>query len=202
MTRSAPGRERAVLLLLGLAGAVVTLAAGAPVWVRAQVRTAVGVAEVVADGRSAAPVATALGLVGLAAVLASLIGRRFARTVAALLLLAAGAGVVTASARVPGEAAAAVAGPARQAASVTSAEISGLRVAPWPWVSAGGGVLLVLAGTGVVLRSRRWATPARASRFERDAAIVRAAGPGAGPTAAEDPAATWDELSRGSDPTR
>jgi uncharacterized membrane protein (TIGR02234 family) len=188
--------ERGLLLLAGAAGSVVALAAGAPTWVSGAVVIVTGDATVVADGRSAAPVATALALVSLAAVVASLLGRRLARYVAALVLVAGGAGVIASSVSVVTDPATALAAPARAVSGTTTVELDGdPAVAPWPVVSAAGGVLVVLAGAGTIVRARRWAAaPAGSARHERDASRTV--------DVQDDPAAAWDSLSHGDDPTR
>lgn len=194
------GRERGTLLLIGSAGAVLALAAGAPTWVSGLVATATGDTAIVAGGRDAAPVATALALVSLAAVVASMIGRRVARTIAALVLVAGGVGVAATSIAVVTGPATALAAPARTASGTTTVSLDGEpSVAPWPVVSAAGGVLVVLAGVGIAARAGRWQRASTASdRYERDASrtVDALLDP------AQDPAAAWDSLSHGEDPTR
>jgi uncharacterized membrane protein (TIGR02234 family) len=192
------GRGRGPLLLAAAAGAVLALAAGAPTWVTGSVRTATGTAAVVAGGRDAAPVATALALVSLAAVVASTLGRRLARTAAAVVLVLGGAGTVLTSLAVATAPQDALTAPARAASGTTGVTLRGEpSVRPWPVVSAAGGGLVLLAGAGVLVGSRRWARAAApvpaSARHERDAS--RAA-PG------DDPAAAWDSLTHGEDPTR
>ncbi|NAZ75970.1 TIGR02234 family membrane protein [Kineococcus sp. T13] len=195
-------RERGRLLLAGAAGAVAALAAGAPTWVSGAVQTATGTARVVADGRSAAPVATALALVGLAAVVAGALGRRVARALAAAVLLVAGVGVALSSAAVATSPQAALAAPARAASGRTEVQVDEeVRVRPWPLVSAAGGGLLALAGAGVLVRSRRWQQVPATSRYERGATRAGVRGAPSAPRAAEDPAAAWDSLTHGEDPT-
>ncbi|WP_432515305.1 Trp biosynthesis-associated membrane protein [Kineococcus sp. SYSU DK001] len=190
-----PRDRRGPLLLLAAAAAVLALAAGAPTWVSGQVVTVTGDTAVAADGRQAAPVATALALVALAAVVASTLGRRAARAVAALVLVLAGAGVVAASAGVLTSPRTALAAPARAASGTTQAELDGDPVLrPWPVVSAAGGVLVAVAGLGVLAGARRGGTATASARHERDARR-EVAGP------REDPAAAWDSLSHGEDPT-
>ncbi|ABS04432.1 Trp biosynthesis-associated membrane protein [Kineococcus radiotolerans] len=196
------GRGRGPLLLTGAAGAVLALAAGAPTWVTGSVPTATGTAAVVATGRDGAPAATALALVSLAAVVASTLGRRLARTVAALVLVLGGAGTVLASLAVATAPQDALAAPARAASGTTGAVLAGEpSVRPWPVVSAAGGALVLVAGAGVLLRSRRWAREgdpaATSTRHERDATRIRTA-----PAPGDDPAAAWDSLTHGEDPTR
>nr|WP_240895136.1 Trp biosynthesis-associated membrane protein [Kineococcus siccus] len=178
--------------MLGLAGAVVVLAAGAPTWVAGRVAATTGDTAVLADGRTAAPLATALGLVALAAVVAVTIGRRVARVLAAAALLLAGVGVVVASLGALTSPEEALSSPARAASGRSTAAVTGADVAPWPVVSAAGGVLVGVAGLGVLARGRRWST---STRHERDAVVLVPASP------AEDPAAAWDSLTHGEDPT-
>ncbi|MEZ0493010.1 Trp biosynthesis-associated membrane protein [Kineococcus sp. TBRC 1896] len=191
--------RRGPLLLLAALGAVAALGAGAPTWVSGRAATATGTAAVLAAGRDAAPVATALALVSLAAVVASTLGRRAARLVAALVLVAGGAGVLAASTGPVRDPAAALAAPARAASGTTEARVqAGVDVAPWPVVSAVGGGLVALAGGGLVLGARRREAPRTAGRYDRDARP----GSGAPAPARQDPAAAWDALSHDEDPTR
>lgn len=190
------GRERGTLLLAAAAGAVLALAAGAPTWVSGTTDTTTGTAQVLAGGRGAAGVATALALVSLAAVVATSIGRRVARTVAALVLVLGGLGVAAGSVAVVADPGAALSGPARAASGRTAATVDGVSLTAWPVVSAVGGALTATAGVGVLVRGRRWAT---SNRHERDAATVDVR---AAPTPSEDPAAAWDSLTHGDDPTR
>ena len=193
-------RERGTLLLAAAAGAVLALAAGAPTWVRGTTATTTGTSDVLAGGRDAAGVATALALVSLAAVVATTIGRRVARTVAALVLVLGGLGVVVGSLAVVTDPAAALSAPARAASGQTSAPVDDVDLTPWPVVSAVGGVLTAVAGVGVLLRGRRWTA---STRYERDAAgETGPASTAPAPSPAQDPAAAWDSLTHGDDPTR
>ncbi|NAZ88831.1 Trp biosynthesis-associated membrane protein, partial [Kineococcus indalonis] len=157
----APG----AVLLLGAAGAVAALAAGAPSWVEGAVATAAGVREVSAAGRQAGAAATALALVSLAAVVACSLGRRVARALAAVVLLLAGAGVVAASAAALSSPEDALAAPARQVSGRTDPQLQRVGTSAWPVVSVAGGVLAGAAGGAALLRGRRWSA---SSRHERD----------------------------------
>ncbi|WP_432498122.1 Trp biosynthesis-associated membrane protein [Kineococcus gypseus] len=217
------GRGRGPLLLAGVGGALLALAAGAPAWVDGAVQTAAGAREVVATGRQAGAAATALALVALAAVVACSLGRRVARALAALVLVAAGAGVAASAASVLLSPQAAISAPARQVSGRSDPQVLRADARAWPAVCALGGALAAAAGAGVLVRGRSWSA---SSRHERDAAApagpptgaaagARAAagtaapargeqapaGGGAAP-AAGDPAAAWDSLTRGEDPTR
>lgn len=61
---------------------------------------------------------------------------------------------------------------------------------PWPWVALLAGVLTLVHGALVALTARRW--PRTGRRYQP----VRTA-----PADADDPAAAWDRLSQGDDPT-
>ena len=67
-------------------------------------------------------------------------------------------------------------------------------MSPWPAVAAVVGAVLALVGLGVLVTSGRWPGPSRkyeAVRFEH-----------ADDGAPLDAVDSWDELSRGDDPTR
>ncbi|WP_432533337.1 Trp biosynthesis-associated membrane protein [Kineococcus arenarius] len=194
-------RGRAPVLLTAAAGAVVALAAGAPTWVLGRAETAAGLREVAAAGRTAAPVATALALVALAAVVACSLGRRTARTLAAVVLLLAGVGVAVSAGAVLTSPQPALSAAARAVSGRSDPQLQQVRTRPWPLVCAAGGALCAAAGAAALVRGRAWSAP---SRHERDAAAVlpaSSARASAAP-APEDPAAAWDSLSRGDDPTR
>ncbi|MGI4896078.1 MAG: Trp biosynthesis-associated membrane protein [Janthinobacterium lividum] len=191
--------KRATLLLLGAVGAVLALAAGAPTWVSGSVRTASGTTDVLANGRDAAPVATALALVSLAAVVASTLGRRLARTIAAIVLLLGGIGVVVSSVSAFSSPGSALTGMAREASGRTNAVADDAATRPWPLVSGAGGLLVTVAGLGVLLRGGRWSS---STRYERDATTHVVVSASRTQSPSEDPAAAWDSLTHGEDPTR
>ncbi|SEB77031.1 Trp biosynthesis-associated membrane protein [Microbacterium hydrocarbonoxydans] len=72
--------------------------------------------------------------------------------------------------------------------------VAGIQLSPWPVVTLVGWVLLLAASVVVLLTWRRWKSGGR--RYRTDAAHVEAS---AGPVDAID---SWDDLSRGTDPTR
>lgn len=171
MGAGAPPRRRRVgsravatlAVLLG-AGAVV-LAAGRP-WFSTTVVGLPGPDLVTTTGRSVAPGAPALGLVAAAGAIVLATSGRAVRTVVAVLLALAGAGIVAASV-----------GPLRDPSGAlepvvaTATGTTGGFVAfvahgtPWPLVSVVGGVLVAAGGVLAVVRGRRWSGPSQ--RFER-----------------------------------
>jgi hypothetical protein len=71
--------------------------------------------------------------------------------------------------------------------TAVSALVTSLSVSPWPWLAAGLGSLAALLGLVTLVTARRWPGPTR--RYE------------SAPITDDSPAASWDALSRGSDPT-
>jgi uncharacterized membrane protein (TIGR02234 family) len=208
-------RARAALAVaIGLAGLALLLvaAAGTARWV-----TAVplnpdlpGTSRVPLKGSTLVPAAVPLALVGVAGVIAAAVAGRVARGVlrltAAVLVVAAGVGIVALTAGAlthPGHAVRS-AERARQANATAAADTSGIG-----WFATAGGVALVAAG-GVAIRYRRsW--PGLAARYDRAGETGETgetgerddAGDVAGTGRARPPAAsTWDALERGEDPTR
>ncbi|PSL39497.1 putative membrane protein (TIGR02234 family) [Labedella gwakjiensis] len=152
-----------------------------------------------ATGESAAPALAALGLAGLAAGAALSIAGRLFRVVLGSLVGLIGASVVLsavlaiidpiASSSSAISTATGIAGRDSIAAVVDSVDTS-----PWPALGVVVGALLVLIGVVVVATAGRWPGPSR----KYDAVRFEHADDGA-PLDAVD---SWDELSRGDDPTR
>lgn len=184
-------REPAAAVLLDLVGAaLVLLAAGRP-WARGVLEQAplppVGLAP---SGRNLAPVAAALGLVGLAGVVALLATRGAGRVATGVLLVLAGAAVMAASVHVGLDLPRAVRPAAERISGVPGASVAGIRMTIWPRVSAVGGALLCGAGVLTAVRGRRWTT--LSARYDA---------PGTDRPVGPEPAAIWDALDRGEDPT-
>ena len=159
-------------------------------------------------GTVAAPALSALALAGLALAAALAIAGPAFRVVLGVLQLVLGASVVLAAATALGDPvragsslvsdATAIAGQESVAALVASSSSTA-----WPVVALVCGVLTALLGAVVLVTVRRWpdARRKRASRFEP----VDAHGHGASTLETEDgtidPVVSWDDLSRGDDPT-
>lgn len=189
-------REVALALALCLAGGALVLVAAARTWAALEVpapaplpgrRTELQGGDLVAGLR-------ALGLLGLAGIAALAATRRTGRVVVGVLLLLAGAAVVTLTAGVLTDVGAAAAGKAQVPAGAD------LDTSGWPLAAVLGGLLLGLAGLLAALRGRHWAalsaryqTPSARSAGDRSAASeVRVPGE----------VEAWDALDRGEDPTR
>jgi hypothetical protein len=152
-----------------------------------------------ATGEAAAPALAALGLAGLAAGAAlGIAGRVFRVILGALVILIGGSVLLSAvlaiadpidSASSAISTATGIAGADSVAGVVASVEVS-----PWPAFAAVVGGVLALVGLGVLLTAGRWPGPSRkyeAVRFEH-----------ADDGSPLDAVDSWDELSRGDDPTR
>jgi hypothetical protein len=197
-------RQRLLCVLGIVAGAGLTLLTTGRVWVRQDVTDVPGVRLVTATGVQAASGVTALALVAGAGAVALLVAGRLAARLAGLVVTLAGVGVVVSAAVValdPRSAAApAVPGVTGRAGPLADpATASG-----WVWVALVAGLLVVAAGALAAARAPAWSVPGR--RFDQPSGEAPRGGgplrPGPGDrTAAEDPVAAWDALSRGDDPT-
>lgn len=193
MTSANRRRELGVVIICSLIGASAVLLAGGVTWgrVRLVVGEALPVVPVEFSGREAAPLAVALGLLGLAGAAALAATRGLVRRGVGVLLLVAGVAVAVDAVRAGGRlgALATQASPGSVAETTTSTG--------WSWLAVIGGVLLAGAGLASALRGGRWR--AMSQRYEAPGA-ERATARHAAADAA-DPDAAWRALDRGEDPT-
>ncbi len=152
-------------------------------------------------GTAALPVLAPLGLAALALGLALTIVARVLRYVFGAIAVAIGVLLLTLTWPV------AVAPPVTAVASTVTettglsgteavaALVAGIAVTPWPWVTVVAAVLLVLGGVWTLVTAHRWKGAGR--RYRTDAA------PATGPASSRphDAIDSWDDLSRGTDPT-
>lgn len=184
-----PARERMTTVLgVLLAGALAVLAS-TQTFASA---TITGAREpVVVAGQAAAPSLAPLGIVALALGIALTIAGRVARIVLGVVLVLLGAGIIAAAFPNVVDDSVGTRGAITAVTGVT--DVTGLVLSrsgtAWPVVAVIAGVLALLLGLVVLVRSRRWTTGGR--RFRADAPVVRRT----------DPVSEWDALSRGSDPT-
>ncbi|MFF5424205.1 MULTISPECIES: TIGR02234 family membrane protein [unclassified Streptomyces] len=189
-------RSLAAALLLGALGATVVLLSSGQIWAEGTASVGGGTVPVEAQGGTVTGVPTALAIVGLAALVAVFAVRRAGRTLVAALLALSGAGAALAAFLGASDRAALDAEAARISGD-TAAAVAGLTHTAWPYVTAGGAVLILLAGIVALRFGTSW--PAMGGRYER------AAGPRAARTARpadpERPEELWKALDRGEDPT-
>ena len=158
--------------------------------------TRVQTPDVSVPGSDAATAVTALALVALAAALAASIAGRIARIVIAVLLAAAGIGISAASLTVIAN----PAGAASAAIGEATGQIGGeaaVGITVFPYLGAAAGVLLLLTAVWLLAAGRSWA----ASKKYVPATERQADGMPSDRAGSVDEIDSWDQLSRGNDPT-
>jgi uncharacterized membrane protein (TIGR02234 family) len=201
----APRRSFAFALLLGIAGAALTLYAATRTWsLRVIVRPGLPDLRTARTGATDFPLLVGLALVALAGAGALLATRGLIRRIVGGLLAATGAGLILQ----------AITG--RLGLDVGRA---GAAATLWPIACVLGGAMIVVGGLAAATQGHRW--PTMGARYERRTVPPPPTDPGAnsrplataGPHRAEtskdhpaDPApvdnrAAWDALDRGDDPT-
>ncbi|WP_030748278.1 TIGR02234 family membrane protein [Streptomyces griseus] len=189
-------RSLALALLLGALGATVVLLSAGQIWAEGTASVAGGSVPVEADGGTVTGVPTALAIVGLAALVAVFAVRRAGRTLVAGLLALSGAGAALAAFLGASDSDALDAEAARISGD-TAAAVAGLTHTAWPYVTAGGALLILLAGLFALRFGKSW--PAMGGRYERSGAPRTPRRAAAGdPDRPED---LWKALDRGEDPT-
>lgn len=187
-------------------GAVLALVASGRVWATVELIGGLGQgtgSTVDVRGSDVVPVAPALSLVALAALLAVPATRRWGRRVVGGVLAATGAGLA-------GSTLVTVVDLRRRVVRwIELGDVSGtldsLSAHPWwPALTVLAGVAVVASGLAVVVRGPRW--PAMGARYERPVRPAARNGSASSEavepsTATERPAETWDALDRGEDPT-
>ncbi|MER7112123.1 TIGR02234 family membrane protein [Streptomyces sp. NPDC000229] len=200
-TAAASGGRRslAAALLLGAAGAAVVLLASGQTWAEGTVAVGGGSVPLDATGGDITGVPTALAIVGLAALVAVLAVRRAGRFLVSLLLTLSGAGAAVAAYLGASDSAALD----EKAASTTgdaAARVAALTHTAWPYVTAAGALLILLAGLLALRHGRTW--PAMSGRYERDGGPRARKSTGtAAPGDPDRPEDLWKALDRGEDPT-
>ncbi|MFJ9177884.1 TIGR02234 family membrane protein [Streptomyces sp. NPDC102360] len=188
-------RSLAVALLCGAAGAAIALLASRQEWCSGVAAVAGGKLPLTAKGSDVTGVPAALAIVGLAALVAVFAVRKVGRVLVAVLLALSGAGAVAAAVLGAGDSAA-LDEKAAQAAGDASATIHALSNTAWPYVSAVGGALILIAGILAVVYGAAW--PSMGGRYERSGAPRPRRAKAVDP---ERPEELWKALDRGEDPT-
>ncbi|MFF9686334.1 TIGR02234 family membrane protein [Streptomyces sp. NPDC014623] len=191
-------RSLAAGLLLGAAGATVVLLASGQTWAEGEAAVGGGALPLSADGQEVTGLPAALAVVGLAALVAVFAVRGAGRLVVAGLLALSGLGAAL-SAFSGASDRSALDGQAAQTTGNTSATVEALGHTAWPYVTAAGGLLILLAGLLALRYGGRW--PAMSGRYERDGTPRprKAARTAPDPDRPEE---LWKALDRGEDPTR
>ncbi|MEV3930667.1 MULTISPECIES: TIGR02234 family membrane protein [unclassified Streptomyces] len=191
-------RSLAAGLLLGAAGATVVLLASGQTWAEGEAAVGGGTLPLSADGQDVTGLPAALAVVGLAALVAVFAVRGGARLVVAALLALSGLGACL-SAYAGASDRASLDEQAAQTTGNTAATVAALSHTAWPYVTAAGGLLILLAGLLALRYGSRW--PAMSGRYERDGTPRPRKAPRTAPDP-DRPEELWKALDRGEDPTR
>lgn len=189
----APSRRLMVLAGIALAGALAGTSRA--VWAQAIGPDLTGTYQAVdVTGGSAAPAVLALAVVGLAASLATALSSRWVRLITGPVLILSGLGAAASAVLAYGDPV-----EASRSSIVGATGIAGAAVQAeatlWPLLAALPALGLVGVGLVVLTVGGRWSSNQRYRRVDRSGSADRAANP------LDDPAAAWDALSRGEDPT-
>ncbi|MFF3688511.1 TIGR02234 family membrane protein [Streptomyces sp. NPDC002187] len=195
-TAAGSRRSLAAALLLGGVGATVVLLAAGRIWAEGTAAVGGGKVPLDADGGDVTGVPTALAIVGLAALVAVFAVRSGGRLLVSALLAVSGAGAAVAAVLGASDSEALDEKAARTTGDAAAA-IDGLTHTVWPYVTAAGGLLILLAGLLALRYGKQW--PAMSGRYERDGSPrprkVRPVDP-------DRPEDLWRALDHGEDPTR
>lgn len=185
----------AVALLSGALGATVALLATRQQWSAGTATVAGGDFPLTAKGSDVTGVPAALAIVGLAALVAVFAVRKAGRFAVSGLLALSGVGII-AAALVGVNDSSALDEQAATASGDAAATVAALSHTAWPYVTAVGGALILLAGLLALRYGGSW--PAMSGRYERDGS-PRVRRPKA--VDPERPEEMWKALDRGEDPT-
>ncbi|WEH42319.1 TIGR02234 family membrane protein [Streptomyces sp. NBC_01218] len=190
-------RSLALGLLLGALGAAVVLLASGQTWARGDAAVAGGSIPLTADGQDVTGVPAALAIVGLAALVAVFAVRGAGRLVVAGLLAVSGLGAGI-SAWAGTSDGAALDEKAAAATGDSAATVAALSHTAWPFVTAAGGLFILIAGVLALRFGSRW--PTMSGRYERDGTPRPRKAPRT-PRDPDRPEELWKALDRGEDPT-
>ncbi|WP_405493929.1 TIGR02234 family membrane protein [Streptomyces sp. NBC_00096] len=193
--RSGGRRSVAAALLLGTLGATVVLLASGRVWARGVAAIGGGSLPLTADGREVTGLPAALAIVGLAALVAVFAVRGRSRLLVSALLALSGLGA-GAAALANADGRSALDAAAARTTADTAAHVAGLTHTAWPYVTAAGAALILLAGLLALRFGSAW--PAMGGRYERDGSPRPRKAAVVDPDRPED---LWKALDRGEDPT-
>lgn len=192
-------RARSIAVVMTLLGGAVAIVSSTQTWF--DVALAETTDLVAVPGASALNVLAPLSLAALALGLALTLVGRVLRYVGAVVAVGIGSAIATASIRIaidqPVDAYSLL---VTEKTGIAGAEaiaslVSGVTATPWPIITVIAGGAIALAGVLVLASAHRWSGAGR--RYRTDAASV-AHSDGSRPYDAID---SWDDLSRGEDPT-
>lgn len=192
-------RSKYLLILASLALSGLALIAWTQTWLVVDLAPGSPTTTVSVDGVVAAPALAALALAGLALAAALAIAGLLFRIILGVLNIVLGGCIALSAVLV-------LTGPvATSEAAVTNATgiagsksiaelVSATSLTPWPFIALATGILLALVGVGILVTARRWPSSSR----KYSAVRLESADPNAMPDSVD----SWDDLTRGDDPTR
>ncbi|MET1052528.1 MAG: Trp biosynthesis-associated membrane protein [Mycetocola sp.] len=196
----APARRvKYVVIIASLALSAITLIAWTQTWLDVTLVDGSATASVTVDGDTAAPALAALALAGLALTGALAIAGTIFRIVLGVLDALLGACIALSAVLVLTGPVAASEAAVTTATGIAGSEsiadiVSGTSMTLWPIVTLAAGILLTLTGIAIVVTGRTWPSSSRKYSAVRLEPVDGNAMP--------DAVDSWDDLTRGDDPTR
>ncbi|MDD7929605.1 Trp biosynthesis-associated membrane protein [Microbacterium thalli] len=198
------GRSRMLAVLAAVLGGGLAVIGSTQPWLEATLRDGAH-AVLPVPGTEALPLVTPLGLAALALGLALSIVGPVLRYVFGGLGIVIGGALLVESVRIalttPPAAVVGVVAETTGLSGVAAVEalVSTITATAWPVITAVGALLIAAGGVVTLLTARSWRSTAR--RYRTDAATEAARPRGSRPHDSHDAIDSWDDLSRGSDPT-
>jgi uncharacterized membrane protein (TIGR02234 family) len=195
-----PGkRAKYVLILTSLLLSGLALIAWTQTWLDVELAPGAPTSAVAVDGAVAAPALAALALAGLALAAALAIAGLLFRFVLGVLNVVLGGCIALSSVLVLTDPVAASEAAVTNVTGIAgSNSIAGLvdttLLTPWPVIALATGFLLALVGVGILVTATRWPSSSRKYSAVRLEPVDGDAMP--------DSVDSWDDLTRGDDPTR
>ncbi len=192
-------RARTLSVLAILGGGALALISSTQTWLMVTLTQVVD-QPLAVPGADAAALLAPLSLAALALGLALSIVGRVLRYLFGVLALAIGVAIIAAASRIAIEVPVdAVAGAVTTATGLSGEEtvaalIEGIGETPWPWLTVVAGAVILLGGAFALATAHRWRGSGR--RYRTDAGASAASG-----SRPHDAIDSWDDLSRGDDPT-
>lgn|SRR5699024_8564 len=194
--KPARGLNRSVTVLILLFGGAIALIGSTQTWVTATGFEAAHISHVQLSGQEASPLITAMSLVTIAAGAALSIARSLGRWIIGIVTVLSAIAMGWASLSVWSNPLTAVAPKVAETTGTTGMEdIAGnIDVSLLPWLTVLGALLVLIGGIITLIVGSRWPV-GKTKKYERSDQIT------VDPDTQLDEIDTWDELSRGEDPT-
>lgn len=190
------GLNRSMVVLVLLLGGALALIGSTQTWVTANGFEAAHITNVTLSGQEASPVITAMSLVSIAGGAALSIARNIGRWIigCVAILAALAIGTTTINVLVSPINAAAQKISETTGTTATTNVVEHLEVSLMPWLTVLGAVIILVGGIVALAYGSRWSLGKTKKYDMNQPPPVRHDGP-------LDEIDTWDELSRGEDPT-